>query len=76
MSYATEHNSFTSQCLLNINIYCRFRRLCIINVRTIFNYPVRRYTVDYMVLEASLNEVQMLVGETNIVNVILVGKSL
>jgi hypothetical protein len=28
MSYATGQNSFTSQCLLNIHIYCRFSRLC------------------------------------------------
>jgi hypothetical protein len=33
MSYATGHNSFTSQYLLNIYIYCRFCRLCLINVR-------------------------------------------
>jgi hypothetical protein len=33
MSYVTGHNSFTSQYLLNIYIYCRFCRLCIINVR-------------------------------------------
>jgi hypothetical protein len=32
MSYATGHNSFTSQYLLNIYIYCRFCRLCIIHV--------------------------------------------
>jgi hypothetical protein len=31
MSYATGHNTFTSQYLLNIYIYCRFCRLCIIN---------------------------------------------
>jgi hypothetical protein len=33
MSYATGHNSFTSQYLLNIYIYCRFCRLCIINMQ-------------------------------------------
>jgi hypothetical protein len=32
MSYATGHNSFTRQYLLNIYIYCRFCRLCIISV--------------------------------------------
>jgi hypothetical protein len=31
MSYVTGHNSFTSQYLLNIYIYCRFCRLYIIN---------------------------------------------
>jgi hypothetical protein len=31
MSYATGHNSLTSQYLLNIYIYCRFCRLCTIN---------------------------------------------
>jgi hypothetical protein len=31
MSYASEHNSFTRQYLLNIYIYCRFCRLYIIN---------------------------------------------
>jgi hypothetical protein len=30
-SYATGHNSFTSQYLLNIYIYCRFCRLYVIN---------------------------------------------
>jgi hypothetical protein len=32
MRYATGHNSFASQYLLNKCIYCRFCRLCIINV--------------------------------------------
>jgi hypothetical protein len=32
MSYATGHNSLTSQYLLNIYIYCTFCRLCVINV--------------------------------------------
>jgi hypothetical protein len=32
MSYATGHNSFMGQYLLNIHIYCRFCRFCIINV--------------------------------------------
>jgi hypothetical protein len=31
MSYATGHKSFMNQYLLNIYIYCRFCRLCIIN---------------------------------------------
>jgi hypothetical protein len=31
MSYVIGHNSFTSQYLLNIYIYCRICRLCIIN---------------------------------------------
>jgi hypothetical protein len=45
MSYATGHNSFTSQSLLNINIYCRFCGLCIINVEK------RKKTVDDFVRE-------------------------
>jgi hypothetical protein len=32
MSYATGHNSFTSQYLLDIYIYCRFCRFYVINV--------------------------------------------
>jgi hypothetical protein len=32
MSYATEHNSFASLCLVNLYPYCRFCILCIINV--------------------------------------------
>jgi hypothetical protein len=32
MSYATGHNSFMIQYLLNIYTSCRFCRLCIINV--------------------------------------------
>jgi hypothetical protein len=42
MSYATGHNSFMSQYLLNIYIYCRFCRLCIINVwKIIFGLSLR-----------------------------------
>jgi hypothetical protein len=37
-SYTTGHNSFTSQYLLNIYIYCRFCRLCIINCEIKKNY--------------------------------------
>jgi hypothetical protein len=33
MRYATGHNSFTSQYLLDIYIYCRLCRLCKINLR-------------------------------------------
>jgi hypothetical protein len=51
MSYATGHNSFTSQYLLNIYIYSRLCRLCIINVgkKLTLNYLNRfaKYVVKY-----------------------------
>jgi hypothetical protein len=55
MSYATGHNSITSQYLLSIYIYYRFCRLCIINCenkqmwRNIFNYVTGR-NVKFVIL--------------------------